>query len=140
MVHNCTVAVETPDENVELIDADEYYSLKIDETGACNIDAINQWGVLRALETFSQTLTRDESTKYVSVDYVPLLVTDYARFSHRGLMIDSSRHYLSTGQIKRIIDALPMNKFNKLHWHIVDSQSFPFDSPSEPELVKGAFN
>jgi hexosaminidase len=54
-------------------------------------------------------------------------------------MIDTSRHYLSVPEIQRIIDTLPMNKFNKLHWHIIDSQSFPFDSPSEPEMVKGAF-
>lgn len=85
-------------------------------------------------------MTRDESAGTVILGYAPLFVTDYARFHHRGLMIDSSRHYLSVGQIQRIIDALPMNKFNKLHWHIVDSQSFPLNSPSEPELVKGAYS
>jgi len=55
-------------------------------------------------------------------------------------MIDTSRHYLSVGQIYRIIDSLPMNKFNKLHWHIVDAVSFPFNSVTEPNLVKGAYN
>ena len=136
----CTISVENSDENVELVNADEYYGLTITEDGDCQINAVNQWGVLRALETFSQTLIRDESTDSVSVGYAPLTVSDYARFNHRGLMIDSSRHYLSVGEIQRIIDSLPMNKFNKLHWHIVDSQSFPFNSPSEPELVKGAYS
>lgn len=55
-------------------------------------------------------------------------------------MIDTARHYLSVGEIQRIIESLPLNKFNKLHWHIVDAQSFPLDTPSEPDMVKGAFS
>jgi hexosaminidase len=32
------------------------------------------------------------------------------------------------------------NKMNVFHWHITDSQSFPIELPSEPELAeKGAY-
>jgi hexosaminidase len=54
-------------------------------------------------------------------------------------MIDTARHYLSVSEILRMIDSLVMNKFNKLHWHLVDAQSFPYDSPTEPTMINGAF-
>ena len=41
-------------------------------------------------------------------------------------MIDSSRHFLPVLFIKHIIDGMSANKLNVLHWHIVDSNSFPF--------------
>ena len=49
-------------------------------------------------------------------------------------MIDTSRHYLQVSTIKSIIDALAYNKFNVLHWHIIDAQSFPLVSETYPLL------
>ena len=71
--------------------------------------------------------------------YAPVTLNDSPRYLHRGLMIDTARHYLSVSEILRMIDSLVMNKFNKLHWHLVDAQSFPYDSPTEPTMINGAF-
>jgi hexosaminidase len=55
-------------------------------------------------------------------------------------MIDTSRHYIPIREIYRIIDLLPMSKFNVLHIHLVDAQSFPFNSMSSPDISKGAYS
>ena len=49
-------------------------------------------------------------------------------------MIDTSRHYLSVDTIKHTIDGLLFNKMSVLHWHIIDSDSFPLEVPKRPEL------
>jgi hexosaminidase len=55
-------------------------------------------------------------------------------------MIDTARHYLPIESVRKVIDSLPMNKFNVLHWHTVDAESFPLKSPSEPLMVNGAYS
>ena len=67
---------------------------------------------------------------------MPISVDDKPEFKWRGLMIDSSRHFLPVSEIKKTVDSLMYNKMNVLHWHVIDEDSFPLDIPSVPELSK----
>ena len=56
-------------------------------------------------------------------------------------MIDSARHFETLASIRTIIDSLPYAKLNVLHWHMSDSQSFPFEVTGKGKnLWKGAYS
>jgi len=62
----------------------------------------------------------------------PWRIADAPRFAHRGLMVDTARHYEPLAAVRAIVDSLSYAKLNVLHWHMVDIQSFPFESKSSP--------
>uniref|UniRef100_A0A914YH05 beta-N-acetylhexosaminidase n=1 Tax=Panagrolaimus superbus TaxID=310955 RepID=A0A914YH05_9BILA len=67
-------------------------------------------------------------------------IADSPRFPHRGIMIDSSRHFLSVNILKRQIDLMAQNKMNVFHWHLTDSEAFPYTSAKYPQMsAKGAY-
>lgn len=116
----------------------EHYTIRIDREGGAVLTGDSIWALNLAIETFSQLF------EHVGPDQfkLPLLsIDDHPRFSHRGVMLDTSRHYLPVHSLLQTIDAMQLNKFNVFHWHIVDDQSFPFVSDTFPELsAQGAFN
>ena len=112
---------------------DESYAIAADAAGA-TITAPTQWGALKALETFSQ-LVHARGGGVHSLPAPPIKVTDRARFGYRGLMIDTSRSYLTVTAIKQALDAMAYSKLNLLHWHMVDDQSFPVESTALPNLA-----
>lgn len=89
-------------------------------------------GFLRGFETFAQ-LFRPANATYL-ISGLPITVVDQPQFLWRGLMIDTSRHFLPVSTIKHAIDGMMYLKLNVLHWHIVDEDSFPMYVPEVPEL------
>ena len=132
-----TISVLSTDETLAL-NTSEKYALTISVDGTASITADTVYGALRALETFSQLVDYVVGTTF----YIPcVVITDFPRFPHRGALVDTCRHFLPVNTLLTIIDALAYGKFNVLHWHIVDDQSFPYYSSAFPELsAMGAWN
>eukprot|EP01031_Cornospumella_fuschlensis_P040494 gene40494-49358_t len=136
-LNSCQISVSDVTTPKDVVSADESYDLNVDGT-SCKISASTTWGALRGLETFSQLLSRVNDNVQLSI--APVSISDKPRYDHRGLLVDTARHYQPVSEIKRIIDSMPYNKLNVFHWHIVDAESFPVNTPSEPTMVQGAFS
>lgn len=119
----------------------ESYELNVEADGTASITAVSSTGILRALETFTQLwyLHSIKRTGYYC-NSAPIAIKDAPRFKHRGLNLDLSRNWMPKESVLRQIDAIAWNKFNRLHIHMTDAQSWPMDIPSMPELSReGAY-
>ncbi|KAL2555808.1 Beta-hexosaminidase 1 [Forsythia ovata] len=138
------VIVHSANEELKL-GMDESYSLLVAKRddhsiiGEITIEANSVYGALRGLETLSQLCAFDYGTKTVQVYKAPWFIQDKPRFEYRGLLLDTSRHYLPIDIIKQVIESMSYAKLNVLHWHIIDEESFPLEVPTYPNLWKGAY-
>ena len=119
---------------------DESYGLIVGTDGIAKITAASSTGVLHALQTFIQLFYQHSTEAGMYTKIAPINITDAPKFSHRGLNMDVSRNWYPLTDILRTIDALSWNKFNVLHIHMTDSQSWPMEIPALPLLSqKGAY-
>jgi hypothetical protein len=137
------VLVDSPNETLALR-VDESYTLEVTTTvgvGAeAHLTAATVWGALRGLESFSQLTQRTVGVvDSVTINATYVRIADRPRFPWRGIMIDTSRHWLPVSTIHSMIDALSFNRMSVLHWHITDAQSFPLKTKTFPKLVEGAY-
>ena len=65
-------------------------------------------------------------------------IVDAPRFPHRELLLDSVRHFQPLATVKGVLESMAYAKLNTLHWHLSDSQAFPFIAPSHPEMAQKA--
>ncbi|KAL8755244.1 MAG: hypothetical protein Q9184_004854 [Pyrenodesmia sp. 2 TL-2023] len=121
-------------------EVNERYTISITSAGVAEITAISSSGILRALDTFTQLFYRHSNNGGVYSPYAPVTITDAPKFAHRGFNMDVARNYYPPSFILHTIEALAWNKFNRLHLHVVDAQSWPLDIPALPLLSKkGAY-
>lgn len=124
--------------------SDEAYTLSLSVKGDVVISFKHPLGGLRALSTFSQLLymhSNENLTLTPYTPYAPLFISDSPAFKHRGLNLDISRNIITPATVMRTIEALAFNKFNRLHIHASDAQSWPLEIPSLPDLAyKGSYH
>lgn len=108
---------------------DESYTLDITAGGA-TLKAATVDGAIHGLETFAQLVTPGAQGFAAPA----LHIEDRPRFAWRGLMIDSSRHWMPLPVILRNLDAMAAVKLNVFHWHLSDDQGFRVESKKFPKL------
>ena len=90
------------------------------------------------METLSQLISTDNdvtSSSYgLSTIASNVKINDQPSFPYRGVMLDTSRNYLSMSSLKAVIRGMGYNKLNRLHLHLADTASFPLVVDAEPNL------
>src|SRR6202012_2301668 len=51
-------------------------------------------------------------------------ITDYPRYTYRGVMLDIARHYESPAAVEQLIAQAAASKINVFHLHLGDDQGF----------------
>jgi hexosaminidase len=113
------------------INEDESYQLTI-ISNKIIINATTDLGALHGLETLLQLL-QNSSTSY----YFPMAtISDFPRFTWRGLMIDAARNFQPVDVIKRNLAAMASMKMNVFHWHLADDQGWRIELKNHPKLTE----
>lgn len=110
---------------------DESYHLDISQN-KITINATSDLGALHGLETLLQLLQNNSTSFY----FPNSQISDFPRFTWRGLMIDAARHFQPVDVIKRNIDALAAMKMNVFHWHLVDDQGWRIEMKKHTKLIE----
>ncbi|CAH1398779.1 unnamed protein product [Nezara viridula] len=142
------VRYKVSEENLVLnMTTNEEYKLRVSHVPGNNIDveivAKTVFGARHALETLSQLTGRRRSPKSICSVYMmtSALIRDKPVFGHRGVLIDTSRHYIPMADLERTIRGMAANKLNVLHWHATDTHSFPLALSKVPALAElGAYS
>lgn len=63
-------------------------------------------------------------------------IADTPRFAWRGVMLDVSRHFFTTEEVKSLLDRMALYKFNRLHLHLTDDQGWRVEIRRYPRLTE----
>ncbi len=112
---------------------DESYNLDI-KNNSVILKANTDIGIIRGIQTLKQLLTNDKNNFY----FPNTSINDEPRFYWRGLLIDTSRHFIPIEVLKRNLNAMAFVKMNVLHLHLTDDQGFRIESRTFPLLHKNS--
>jgi hexosaminidase len=117
------------------VKANEGYRLEVNKD-IIKICASTSMGAMRALETLTQLLTKDDQGYF----FPGVVIEDKPDYPWRGLLIDVVRHFIPMSTLYRNVDAMAMAKMNVLHLHLTEDQGFRIESKKFPALHEKGSN
>lgn len=112
----------------------EGYSLTVGKD-RIDINGNDGSGTFYGIQTLIQLLPVEKGSSL----FIPAVeITDYPRFSYRGLHLDVTRHFFPVDFVKKYIDLLAMHKLNTFHWHLTDDQGWRIEIKKYPRLQEVA--
>ena len=118
--------VDRPRPGVPVPGDDEGFRLDISVDGV-TVSANGTWGALHALTTLAQLA---DSAGRLPVGHIE----DAPRYSWRGLMLDTVRHFPGARALYDVVDVMAFYRLNVLHLHLSDDQGFRMPSDAFPKL------
>ena len=115
----------------------ESYTLDIKEN-SITISG-DEAGIFRGVQTLIQLLPVPDPNTAKSKNKLSILqltVSDYPRFTYRGLHLDCGRHFMPVDFIKKYIDYIALHKMNYFHWHLTEDQGWRIEIKKYPKLTE----
>jgi hexosaminidase len=107
-------------------------------TSGLTLEAITPHGLYNGIQTIRQLLPAWITSSSVQPGpwTMPVVqITDYPRYTYRGLMLDIARHYEPPSAVEQLIDQAAAYKINTLHLHLSDDQGFRIVINGFPNLT-----
>ena len=97
-------------------------------------------GLFYAVQTMRQLLPpeifREAPVGRTEWQMPAISVEDYPRFSWRGALLDSARHFMPKEFVKKYIDLLALHKLNTFQMHLTDDQGWRIEIKRYPRLTE----
>jgi len=131
--------------NVDQLSTDKYVlfdlALQSDSTEAYQLVVTEQYiklsardyhGLFNGIQTLRQLMFHGTSNQSLPL----VTIIDQPQFTHRGLMLDVSRHFFTIAEIKKTLDFMSLYKLNTFHWHLTDDQGWRIEIEKYPLLTE----
>ena len=116
----------------------EGYRLQVTQKGI-TVYASTATGIFYALQSLRKMLPAHVAAGVPRLGKrcsLPLVgINDAPRFRYRGFMLDVSRHFFTTQEIKKLLSLMALYKMNHFHWHLTDDQGWRVEIRKYPRLT-----
>lgn len=116
----------------------EGYEMKI-SANQISIRAEKPAGVFYGIQSLIQLLPPAIVVKQTqaAVWAIPAMtIRDRPRFSWRAFMLDESRYFKGSAEVKKLLDQMAALKMNTFHWHLTDDQGWRIEIKKYPLLTE----
>lgn len=105
-----TVNIQNHSSTVMQLDVDESYTLEIQYDGKSMavhviITSVTIFGFRHGLETLNQLIVFDSNSNYYAIAS-NVYIEDKPQFAYRGIMVDTSRSFISMTKLYKIVDGM----------------------------------